>query len=102
MNRRLVSLSMAVGAWVATAWVMLGALTWGITLRCDDHCTSNGVEWRETEGAWQWNLVVALGVLAFAAGTMHVVLVWRRRGYLAIAALLAAAVAVLALSGLLA
>jgi len=100
MTRRLASLAIAAVAWVATAWALLGAFVWGATLRCDDHCT--GLGWRNTDGAWQWHAVVALGVIAFAAGTAHVVLVWRRRGYLAIGALLVAAVAVLALAGLLA
>jgi hypothetical protein len=98
--RRLASLSIAAVAWVATAWTLLASFVWGATLRCDDHC--GGLDWRNTNDAWQWDAIVALGVLAFIAGTAHIVLVWKRRRYLAVAALVTAAISVLALAALVA
>jgi hypothetical protein len=100
MTRRLVSLSIAALAWVATAWTLLASFVWGATLRCDDHC--GGLDWRNTSDAWQWNAIVALGALTFLAGTAHIVFVWKRRRYLAAAALATAAIAVLALAALVA
>jgi hypothetical protein len=100
VTRRLVSLFFAAVAWVATAWTLVASFVWGATLRCDDHC--GGLDWRNSSDAWQWDAVVALGAVAFVAGTAHIVLVWRRRRYLATAALVAAAMAVLALAALVA
>jgi hypothetical protein len=75
-RRRLALLAAAV-AWVWSWWALLVGLIWGLDLRCDDSCTGEG--WRHTEDAWQWNLVAALGLGAFAAGLAVVFFVWRRR-----------------------
>jgi hypothetical protein len=74
-RRRLALLAAAI-AWVWSWWALLVALVWGLDLRCDESCTGDG--WRHTQDAWQWYLVAATGVGAFAAGLALVLLVWRR------------------------
>lgn len=75
-RRRLALLAAAI-AWVWSWWALLVGLVWGLDLRCDESCTGDG--WRHTQDAWQWNLVAAAGIGAFAAGLALVLLVWRRR-----------------------
>jgi hypothetical protein len=75
-RRRLALLAAAI-AWVWSWWALLVGLVWGLGLRCDEACTGGG--WRHAPGAWQWYLVAAMGVGAFAAGLALVLLVWRRR-----------------------
>ena len=86
----------ALVAWVWSSGVLVAALAWGVGLRCDESCGGPG--WRRSPDGWQWDGVVALGVLAFLAGTALVVLVWRARRVLAAAAFFVGLGAVLALA----
>ena len=80
--RRPLALLLALVTWAWSAGALLAALMWGVALRCDDSC--GGREWRRREDAWQWDGVVALGVVAFLAATAFFFFVWRRRaGYAA-------------------
>jgi hypothetical protein len=75
---RVLALLLALAAWFCAGFTTLAALFWGLTLKCDDHCSSIG-GWRHDPDAWQWNAMAALGVLAFVAGGVVFVSVWRRR-----------------------
>jgi hypothetical protein len=83
-------------AWVWSGGVLLAALAWGVGLRCDESCGGPG--WRRSPDGWQWDAVVALGVLGFLAGMILVVFVWRGRRVLAAAAFLVGLGAVLTLA----
>jgi hypothetical protein len=79
---RVLSLLLALVAWFCSGWALLVGLVWGLGLKCDDSCgPSRG--WRGDPDAWQWNGVLALGVLAFVAGGAFFIFVWRRRPLLA-------------------
>jgi hypothetical protein len=88
-RRRLALLAAAI-AWVWSWWALLVGLVWGLDLRCDESCSGDG--WRHTQDTWQWYVVAALGLGAFAAGLMLIVLVWRRRVRAAAIAVVAEAV----------
>ncbi len=75
--RRMTALALAFAGWSLSAVVFLISLVWGIGLRCDDSCGGPG--WRRSSAGWQWDGVVALGALSLLAGTVLLVLVWRRR-----------------------
>jgi hypothetical protein len=81
--QRGLALLLALVSWSWSAGALLAALFWGLGLRCDEACDGQG--WRRSEDAWQWNGVVALGAVAFLAGTALLFFVWRRRpGYAAV------------------
>jgi hypothetical protein len=92
---RLVAVLFALVPWIFSVLVLLGSLLWGTELRCDDHCSVSSPDWRDREDAWQWNLVPLLGGVAFVAGTILVVCVWRGRAFGAFTALLLGASATL-------
>jgi hypothetical protein len=92
---RALIVGMALVGWVWSVWALLAALVGGAGLRCDDACGGQG--WRRNPDAWQWDGIVALGVLAFLAGTALVLLVWRRKRAFAAAALIVAVGSVLVL-----
>ena len=83
--------------WVVSGVVLLGSLLFGLGLQCDESCTGDG--WRHTAGAWQWDLIPLLGVVAFVAGTTLLVSVWHRRPGRAFAALLVGTISALAVAG---
>jgi hypothetical protein len=82
--------------WVGSRLVLVASLFFGLLSQCDESCTGDG--WRHTAGAWQWNVIPLLGVVAFAAGTTLLVSVWRGRPGRAFAALLVATFAALAVA----
>ena len=65
--RRVASLLLALVAWAWSAGVLAAAMLWGLALRCDDACGGEG--WRRSEEGWQWNGIVALGAITFAASS---------------------------------
>jgi hypothetical protein len=75
---RVLSLVLAVVAWLCSGLALLLGLLWGLGLKCDDAC---GVHdgWRGDPDAWQWNLGAVLGGVTFVAGCALVLFVWRRR-----------------------
>lgn len=93
---RAVTVGLAFVGWLWSGWALLAGLVWGAGLRCDKACDGPG--WRRASDAWQWHGVVALGVVAFVAGTALVIFVWQRRRAYAAAALLVAFGAVLVLA----
>jgi hypothetical protein len=92
---RVVSVLLALLPWVFSVVVLLASLLWGISLRCDDHCSVDTPEWRDRVDAWQWDLLPLLGGAAFLAATILVVCVWRGRGLAAFSALLLGSAATL-------
>lgn len=44
-------------------------------LRCDDVC--GGESWRRNADAWQWNVYLMLGGIAFIAAVVLMICVWR-------------------------
>lgn len=98
--RRVVALLGAAVAWVWSWWALLAGLVWGLGLRCDETCT--GDSWRHTQDAWQWNLVVVVGIGAFTAGLALVLFVCLRRPRSAATAALAEAACGAALASALA
>jgi uncharacterized membrane protein YhaH (DUF805 family) len=83
--------------WVVSGLVLVASLFFGLLAQCDESCTGDG--WRHTAGAWQWDLIPLLGLVAFVAGTTLLVSVWRRRPRRAFTALLVGTVAALAVAG---
>jgi hypothetical protein len=71
-------------------------LVWGLGLKCDDSCSAHE-GWRGDPDAWQWDGIAALGCLAFIAGAAFFVLIWRRRPWLATAAIVVGFASVLAM-----
>jgi hypothetical protein len=90
------SLFLAFVSWLWSGGALLASLVWGVGLRCDDACDGKG--WRRSLDAWQWNGVIALGFVAFAAGTALLFFVWRTRRVYAASAFLVGLGAVLALA----
>ncbi len=61
---------------------LLGAATLIVTasirgLACDESC--GGETWRKRQDAWQWDAVLALGVVTFVAATLFLWMIWKRR-----------------------
>jgi hypothetical protein len=94
--RYVAALLLASASWVFSGGVLLAGLVWGASLRCDESC--GGGEWRRTMDAWQWDGVVALGAIAFLAGTALLFFVWWGRRWLAALAYLVGLGAVLTLA----
>jgi hypothetical protein len=70
---------LALVGWIGSIPIGLIGLFWGGGLRCDESCGGEG--WTQSRDAWQWDIVVALGVAAFLCGTLLVTAVaFGRRG----------------------
>jgi hypothetical protein len=93
---RPLALPLAFASWLVSAVFLLVGLLFGRTLRCDDGCRGSG--WRGSSDAWQWDGIVALGLVAFLAGTVFVVLVRRRLARAAAVAFLLGLASALALA----
>jgi hypothetical protein len=96
---RVLSLLLALVAWLCAGFATLAALFWGLGLKCDDHCSSIG-GWRHDPDAWQWDAMAALGVLVFVAGGVVFLSVWRRRTIIGTIAVVIGLGAVYMLAGL--
>ena len=87
---------LAAAVWIFSVVVLLASLYVGAGLRCDESC--DGSTWRHSSGAWQWDLIVGAGVVAFAAGTTFLIAIARGRRVVAAGAL-AIGVAVTVVAG---
>jgi uncharacterized membrane protein HdeD (DUF308 family) len=97
MTARVFSLVLAFAAWLATGLPLLAGLLWGLTLKCDDSCSSIG-GWRHDPDAWQWNGIAALGVVVFLSGAALFLFVWWRKPLLAAGATIVGLVAMFVLA----
>jgi hypothetical protein len=75
---------LALVGWIGSIPIGLIGVFWGGGLRCDESCGGEG--WSQSKDAWEWDVVVALGVAAFLCGALLVAAVgFGRRGAAAFA-----------------
>jgi len=96
--RRALAMLLALGAWLVSFIPLAAGLLWGTKLRCDDACGGGG--WRQSDEAWQWDAVAALGVVVFIAATAMLVFVWRAKRLAAVLTYAVGVVAFIALGSL--